>query len=45
MSNHLNKLETLIVRLGIFLIFLFTFGEYVAGKVMPVIGKLWQAGP
>ncbi len=34
--------EARIIRWGIFLVFLFTFGEYVYGKVSPVLARLWR---
>lgn len=37
MSDKLSRLEARIVRLGIFLLFLVTFGDYVLKKVVAVL--------
>jgi hypothetical protein len=38
----LGRAEVMIIRLGIFLVFLVTFGDYVFHKVWPVIGRLFS---
>lgn len=42
MLPHLSDLESLIIRPGIFLVFVVTFGEYVFGKIWPLIGPLFR---
>jgi len=39
MADRFERFERLIIKAGIFLIFLVTFGEYVFGKVWPVLHK------
>jgi len=39
-SPPLESLESKIIRVGIFLIFLATFGDYVFQKVWAIIGPL-----
>lgn len=41
MSERLAKVEAAIIRLGIFLVFLVTFGDYVVKKIWPIIGPLF----
>jgi hypothetical protein len=40
-----SKFEAFLVRLGIFLLFLVTFGDYVARKIWAVIGPLFLQSP
>lgn len=40
MSDNLAAWETRIIRYGIFLVFLVTFGDYIFQKVWAVIGPL-----
>jgi hypothetical protein len=41
MFRHLDKLEVQIIRLGVFLIFVVTFGDYVVKKVWSVVKPLF----
>jgi len=40
--NSLPEYEALIIKVGIFLVFLVTFGEYVFKKIWTVIGPLFR---
>ena len=40
-QERLNRWETTIIHLGIFLVFLATFADYVFGKIWPIIGPLF----
>lgn len=39
MSDRFSSLEVWVIRLGIFLVFLVTFGDYVLKKIGPVISS------
>jgi hypothetical protein len=40
--DHLTELEASIIRLGIFVVFIVTFGDFVFRKIWPVLGPLFQ---
>jgi hypothetical protein len=40
MSDRLSVVEAWIIRLGVFLVFLVTFGDYVFHKIWPIIGPI-----
>ena len=42
MSHRLNRWKAHIFDVGLFIIFLVTFGDYVWGKVWPIIRPLFR---
>jgi hypothetical protein len=40
--DYLPEYEALIIKVGLFLVFLVTFGEYVFKKIWSVIGPLFR---
>lgn len=44
-NDPIPSWEARIIRWGIFLIFLVTFGDYVFRKVWPIVGPLFASAP
>lgn len=42
MSERLSRYESQIIRLGIFAVFVVTFGDYVIRKIWAVLGPLFK---